>query len=42
MLLKRQDTNLADMPSFDQKLIVGNAASIGKRMGMDKSLEKYL
>jgi mannose-6-phosphate isomerase-like protein (cupin superfamily) len=42
MLLKMQDTNLADMPSFVQKVIFGNAASIGKRMGMDKSLEKYL
>lgn len=42
ILLKMQDTNLADMPSFVQKVIFGNAASIGKRMGMDKSLEKYL
>lgn len=42
MLLKMQDTNLAEIPSFVQKVIFGNAASIGKRIGIDKSLEKYL
>ncbi|MGB2991601.1 MAG: cupin domain-containing protein [Paenisporosarcina sp.] len=42
MLLKMQDTNLAEVPSFVQKAIFGNAASIGNRLGMEKSLKKYL
>jgi mannose-6-phosphate isomerase-like protein (cupin superfamily) len=42
MLLKMQDTNLAGVPLFVQKLVFGNAASIGTRFGMDKTLKKYL
>lgn len=42
MMLNMQDTNLAGVPLFVQKLVFGNAASIGKRLGMEKSLKKYL
>jgi hypothetical protein len=30
------------VPLFIQKVVFGNAASTGKRLGMDKSLKKYL
>ncbi len=33
---------IAGVPLFVQKLLFGNAASIGKRLGMEKSLKKYL
>ena len=42
MMLKMQDTNLAGVPLFIQKVVFGNAASIGQRLGLDKSLKKYL
>lgn len=40
MILKMQDTNLANVPLFIQKFIFGNASYIGKLLGMDKSLKK--